>query len=76
MVTATPFAASTTVETLGWKGTRILVPTVTHSDGATGSRPLDFDRDILAEVDWAELNYEGGAPSYLKIQGPPVLAAV
>lgn len=44
-----------------WKGTRILIPTVTHDDGNGGARPLDFDRDILAEVDWTALAYDGGA---------------
>lgn len=44
-----------------WKGRRILIPTVTHDDGAAGARPLDFDRDILAEVDWTALSYDGGA---------------
>jgi type III restriction enzyme len=44
-----------------WQGTRILIPTVTHDDGMGGARPLDFDRDILAELDWAALAYEGGA---------------
>jgi type III restriction enzyme len=44
-----------------WKGKRILIPTVTHDDGVGGARPLDFDRDILAEVDWAALTYEGAA---------------
>lgn len=44
-----------------WKGTRILIPTVTHDDSAGGARPLDFDRDILAEVDWSALTYDGGA---------------
>lgn len=44
-----------------WKGTRILIPTVTHVDGDGGARPLDFDRDILAEVDWSALTYDGGA---------------
>ncbi|MCD1644524.1 DEAD/DEAH box helicase [Aurantimonas coralicida] len=44
-----------------WKGMRILIPTVTHDDGVGGARPLDFDRDILAEVDWTALAYEGGA---------------
>lgn len=44
-----------------WKGTRILIPTVTHDDGSGGARPLDFDRDILAEVDWTALTYVGGA---------------
>lgn len=44
-----------------WKGKRILVPTVTHDDGMGGARPLDFDRDILAYVEWTTLTYEGGA---------------
>jgi type III restriction enzyme len=43
-----------------FKGDRILVPTVTHSDGKGGWRPLDFDGDILGAIDWAALHYEGG----------------
>jgi len=52
-----------------WKGTRILVPTVTHQDGAGGARPLDFDRDILADVDWGALTYDGSATIVLDDPG-------
>ncbi|MGH0343914.1 DEAD/DEAH box helicase [Sinorhizobium meliloti] len=51
-----------------WKGARILIPTVTHNEGG-GARPLDFDRDILAEVDWLALNYDGGATLKLEDLG-------
>lgn len=44
-----------------WRGARILIPTVTHKDEVGGARPVDFDRDILAEVDWTALAYDGGA---------------
>ena len=54
---------------LAWQGTRILIPTVTHDDGAGGARPLDFDRDILAEVDWSALSYDGGAAIVLDDPG-------
>lgn len=43
-----------------WKGKRILIPTVTHDDGVGGARLLDYDRDILSEVDWNLLAYDGG----------------
>lgn len=57
----TPAEARTVHRRPAWKGTRVLIPTVTHADGAGGSRPLDFDRDILAEVPWSTLSYDGGA---------------
>lgn len=51
-----------------WRGARILIPTVTHKDETGGARPVDFDRDILAEVDWTALDYGGGAT--LKLDDP------
>lgn len=56
-----PPEARTAERRPAWKGKRILIPTVTHDDGAGGARPLDFDRDILAGVDWSALSYDGGA---------------
>ncbi|MBB3872920.1 DEAD/DEAH box helicase [Brevundimonas mediterranea] len=52
-----------------WAGSRVLVPTVTHADDKGGVRLLDFDRDILAEVDWSALLYEGGADLVLDEPG-------
>ena len=52
-----------------WKGTRILIPTVTHDNGFGGVRSLDFDRDILAAVDWTALSYEGGSDVELDDSG-------
>jgi len=57
----TPAEARLVERRPAWHGARILVPTVTHDDGAGGARPLDFDRDILAEVDWSAFTYDGGA---------------
>lgn len=64
----TPPEARTVERRPEWKGTRILIPTVTHDDGDGGARPLDFDRDILAEVDWTALTYAGG--STVKLDDP------
>ncbi len=57
----TPPETRTAERRAEWKGKRILIPTVTHNDGTGGARPLDFDRDILANVEWTKLTYEGGA---------------
>ncbi|WP_305098083.1 DEAD/DEAH box helicase [Croceibacterium aestuarii] len=43
-----------------FKGERILVPAVTHSDGKGGWRQLDFDGDILGGIDWEAVRYTGG----------------
>jgi type III restriction enzyme len=52
-----------------WTGSRILVPTVTHDDGAGGPRQLDFDRDILSEITWSDLSFDGGATIVLDDPG-------
>jgi type III restriction enzyme len=52
-----------------WKGIRVLIPTVTHEDGEGGARPLDFDHDVLSEVDWSAISYEGGATVVLDDPG-------
>lgn len=41
-----------------FRSTRIFLPKVLHSDGAGGWRDLDYDRDILAEIDWGTLEIE------------------
>lgn len=64
-----PPEARTAVRRPPWNGTRILVPTVTHADGVSQTRPLDFDRDILAEIDWSALVFEGGATIILDDSG-------
>lgn len=43
------------------KNERVLIPRVTHGDGNGGSRELDFDMDILAEVQFDALTYDGAA---------------
>jgi type III restriction enzyme len=42
-----------------YKGERILIPRVLHADGKTGFRELDFDLDILADVKFDALTYDG-----------------
>lgn len=44
-----------------WKSDRLLVPRVLHDDGKGGFRELDFDLDILSEVAFDELTYDGAA---------------
>ena len=41
-----------------FRGTQIFLPKVLHSDSAGGWRDLDYDRDILAEIDWGSLAIE------------------
>ena len=43
------------------KNERVLIPRVTHSDGKGGWRELDFDMDVLADVQFDALDYEGAA---------------
>ncbi|MFC7499255.1 DEAD/DEAH box helicase [Enterovirga sp. GCM10030262] len=44
-----------------YKGERILIPRVTHVDGKGGCRELDFDLDILSEVQFDALTYDKAA---------------
>lgn len=44
-----------------YKGERILIPRVLHDDGKGGFRELDFDLDILADVQFDSLTYDGAA---------------
>jgi type III restriction enzyme len=44
-----------------FKGTRIMVPRVTHRDKAGGWRELDYDSDVLAGINWDDIEYSGAS---------------
>ncbi len=44
--------------TARFRGKKIYLPKVLHKDGDGGWRDLDYDRDILAEIDWSILKID------------------
>jgi type III restriction enzyme len=40
-----------------YRGLRVCLPRVLHADGDGTWRPLDYDRDILGEIDWNSLAF-------------------
>jgi type III restriction enzyme len=40
-----------------WKGLKVFLPRVLHQDGANALRLLDYDRDILGELDWDRFSF-------------------
>ena len=53
----------------GFRGQRIFLPKVLHLEGQAGWRDLDYDRDILADIDWDRLSIDN-------VQGLNVTTAV
>lgn len=60
----------------GFRDTRVMVPRVTHRDGAGGWHELDYDADILSAIDWQALRYDGADALPLTGQGAERVAAV
>lgn len=59
-----------------FRDTRVMVPRVTHRDGAGGWRELDYDADILSAIDWQALRYDGADALPLTGQGAERVGAV
>jgi type III restriction enzyme len=59
-----------------FRDTRVMVPRVTHRDGAGRWRELDYDADILSAIDWRALRYDGADALPLTGQGAERVAAV